>query len=191
MDLLEYDDLTRLLLTSAATGSWPRCLQDVSIVRYSFFSCLFIRVCRNMVFHYTVTLLMVPELALSNINNSFCREPDDTVSYCHDTSDQAHLSADRGNLDASQEFTALVAEATSQAKEEEAFVSCRFQVTLAEIARRHDEEMAALGRLNAKALTVLANMADKTETPSRPLRKRKEDNTATNSPPNPPKKKEK
>ena len=104
LDSVEYDDLTRLLLASAATHSWPRGIQDVSIVKSSYISCLFIRVCRNMVFLCIVTDVRVARLELSNIGNYFCHEQDDTVSYCHDASYQAHLSADRGNLTEREQY---------------------------------------------------------------------------------------
>jgi len=141
-----------------------------------------------MVFLCTVTDVRVTRLELSNIGNSFCHEQDDTVSYCHDASYQAHLSADRGNLTESEQFTALVVEGTDEAKEEEAFKSGRFGVKLAEIDRRHGDEMAAIERLNSRARDVLARFgaADKgDEVPSaRSLRKRKGDGDDAISPPN-------
>jgi hypothetical protein len=146
-----------------------------------------------MVFLCTVTdLTLTTELELSNINNCICHEPDDTVSYCHDASDQAHLSADRGNLTESQQFTALVAESTDEAKEDDAFKTARFQVKIVEMDRRHVDEMAAIARLNTRALDVLAAMGGEEKgdekQSSRSLRKRKgQDTTAeesTISPPN-------
>ena len=141
-----------------------------------------------MVFLCTVTDVRLTRLELSNIGNCFCHEPDDTVTYCHDASYQAHLSADRGNLTESEQFTALVVEGTDEAKEEEAFKSGRFGVKLAEIDRRHGDEMAAIERLNSRARDVLARFgaADKgDEVPSaRSLRKRKGDGDDAISPPN-------
>ena len=144
-----------------------------------------------MVFGYTVTMLRITRLAWSNINNCFCHEPADAVSYFHDASDQAHLSADRGNLTESEEFTALVVEGTSEAKEEEAFLGARFQVKISEMERRHDAELATLERLNAKASkgieSVLAN-----DVASRTRRgKRKDETTPDDSTISPPNKKKK
>jgi hypothetical protein len=138
-----------------------------------------------MVFLCIVTDVRVSRLELSNIGNYFCHEQDDTVSYCHDASYQAHLSADRGNLTESEQFTALVVEGTDEAKEEEAFKSGRFGVKIAEIDRRHGDEMAAIERLNSRARDVLARLGDKgNEAPSgRPLRKRKGDGDPAISPP--------
>jgi len=82
----------------------------------------------------------------------------------------------------------LVVESTDEAKEEEAFKSGRFGVKMAEIDRRHGDEMAAIERLNSRARDVLARFgaADKgDEVPSaRSLRKRKGDGDAAISPPN-------
>ena len=144
-----------------------------------------------MVFGYTVTMLRITRLAWSNINNCFCHEPADAVSYFHDASDQAHLSADRENLTDSEQFTALVVEGTSEAKEEEAFLGARFQVKISEMERRHDAELATLERLNAKASkgieSVLAN-----DVASRTRRgKRKDETTPDDSTISPPNKKKK
>ena len=145
-----------------------------------------------MVFGYTVTMLRITRLAWSNIKNCFCREPDDTVSYFHDASDQAYLSADRGNLTDTEQFTALVVECTSEAKEEEAFLTARFQVKLSEMERRHDAELAALERLNARATKVIESVLANDLTSSRTRRgKRKDETTADDSTISPPNKKKK
>ena len=145
-----------------------------------------------MVFGYTVTMLRITRLAWSNIKNCFCREPDDAVSYFHDASDQAHLSADRGNLTESEEFTALVVEGTSEAKEEEAFLTARFQVKLSEMERRHDAELATLERLNARATKVIESVLANDVTSSRTRRgKRKDETTPDDSTISPPNKKKK
>ena len=144
-----------------------------------------------MVFGYTVTMLRITRLAWSNINNCFCHEPADAVSYFHDASDQAYLSADRGNLTESEQFTALVAEGTSEAKEEEAFLTARFQVKLSEMERRHDAELATLERLNARASKVIESVLANYVTSRTRRGKRKDETTAEDSTISPPTKKKK
>ena len=145
-----------------------------------------------MVFGYTVTMLRITRLAWSNINNCFCHEPADAVSHFHDASDQAYLSADRGNLTESEQFTALVAEGTSEAKEEEAFLGARFQVKISEMERRHDAELATLERLNTRATKVIESVLANDVTSSRTRRgKRKDETTADDSTISPPNKKKK
>ena len=145
-----------------------------------------------MVFGYTVTMLRITRLAWSNINNCFCHEPADAVSYFHDASDQAHLSADRGNLSDSEQFTAFVEEATSDTKEEEAFLGARFQVKISEMERRHDAELATLERLNARATKVIESVLANDVTSSRTRRgKRKDETTPDDSTISPPNKKKK
>ena len=136
-----------------------------------------------MVFGYTVTMLRITRLAWSNISNCFCHEPADAVSYFHDASDQAYLSADRGNLTESEEFTALVVEGTSEAREEEAFSAARFQVKISEMERRHDAELATLERLNARASKVIQGVLANDVTSRTRRGKRKDETTAEASDP--------
>ena len=144
-----------------------------------------------MVFGYTVTMLRITRLAWSNINNCFCHEPADAVSYFHDASDQAHLSADRGNLSDSEQFTAFVEEATSDTKEEEAFLGARLQVNISEMERRHDAELATLERLNARASKVIQGVLANDVTSRTRRGKRKDETTAEDSTISPPTKKKK
>ena len=101
------------------------------------------------------------------------------------------MSADRGNLTESEQFTALVAEGTSEAKEEEAFLTARFQVKLSEMQRRHDAELATLERLNAKTTKVIESVLANDVTSRTRRGKRKDETTAEDSIISPPTKKKK